>query len=342
MAVAYLTRWAGPVNEHDDRYGTPDPPKTNTARKHVQGVIMLPGRTSVFDNDLLKQMVVENGALSVGMYYDDSFYSFDPRSADSTATATYYADVAAGETFNHSTVGENHGVCIVGWNDSFSAAQFAGSSAGTPPGDGAFLVRNSWGAGWGDKGYFWVSYYDRSFAFDDCTSYSRVEGTSNYTRNYQYDKLGWTTSWGYPAAADPSVAWAANRFTAKATAHIAAAGFYAPAGGTSYEIWAGAGLNALSKRGSGSVVLPGFVTVDLDTPLAVRAARKFVIAVRLVTPGETHPIAVEARVETWEKGAVAKAGQSFMRYGDRDRWLDLASDPSTANASVCLKAYARQ
>ena len=338
MAVAYLTRWAGPVNENDDLYGTPTPPTINTARKHVQGVIMLPGRTGFLDNELLKQMVVQNGALSVGMYYDPAFDSFEGSAPDPAATATYYCDVAAGELHNGYEVGENHGVCIVGWDDAFPSAGFTAAEAGAPPGDGAFLVRNSWGAGYGDHGYFWVSYYDRAFAFDDCTSYSRVDQTSDFTRNYQYDTLGWTTSLGYSDAPDTSIAWGANRFTAKASERIVAAGFYAPVAGTSYEVWAGATLGSLSKRASGTVALPGFATADLGTPLAVRARARFVVAVRIVAPGETYPIAVERPMETWESRAVAAAGQSYMRYGDGDDWLDLADDAE--NANVCLKAYA--
>jgi len=338
MAVAYLTRWAGPVNEGDDRYHTPTPPKISTARKHVQGVIMLPGRTGALDNDLLKQMVVQNGALSVGMFYSHAFDSFD---GSDPATAAYYCDVAAGEEYDGLGVGENHGVCIVGWDDTFAKGRFTAAGAAAPPsGDGAFLVRNSWGRDYGDHGYFWVSYYDRSFAFGDCTSYSRVDGTGTYTRNYQYDKLGWTASWGYPEAPDPSVAWAANRFTAKASEHIVAAGFYAPVSGTAYEVWAGPSLRSLTSRRSGTVALPGFATVGLDTPLTVRAGRKFVIAVRLVAPGETHPIAVERPMERWESRAAAEAGQSYMRYGDGDAWFDLANDALNPDTNVCLKAYA--
>ena len=340
MAVAYLTRWAGPVNERDDPYRTPFPPKTNTARKHVQGVVMLPGRTGLLDNDLLKQMVVQNGALSVGMFWSTDFYSFERADTDHGAMATYYCDVAAGELHNGYEVFENHGVCIVGWDDTFPGERFTASAAGAPPGDGAFLARNSWGPRWGDHGYFWVSYYDRAFAFGDCTSYARVDGPGNYARNYQYDKLGWTTSWGYPEATDPSVAWAANRFTAKASERIVAAGFYAPVSGTSFEVWAGASLGSLSRRGSGTVALPGFATVDLDTPLAVRTGKRFVVAVRLVAPGETSPIAVERPMERWESRAVAEAGQSYMRYGDGDPWFDLANDAENADANVCLKAYA--
>jgi C1A family cysteine protease len=342
MAVAYLTRWAGPVNETDDPYYTPAPPKTSIARKHVQGVVMLPGRSGFLNNDFIKQMVMQNGALSVGMFWKEEFYSRDLSGEGGASSATYYCDVAAGETFSGYEVGENHGVAIVGWDDTFSAARFSGSSAGAPAGDGAFLVRNSWGARWGDRGYFWVSYFDRSFAFDDCTSYARVAPTGNYNRNYQYDTLGWTTSLGYPDMPDPSVAWAANRFTAKGDERIVAEGFYAPAGGTQYQVWAGPTLRSLTLRGAGTIDLPGFATIDLTTPLKVRTGGKFVVAVRLDTPDDALPVAVEAPAESWEKGAAAKAGQSFMRYGDGDAWVDLAGDPSTTDANVCLKAYARK
>jgi C1A family cysteine protease len=49
-------------------------------------------------------------------------------------------------------------VLIVGWDDAFPASSFR--SGHRPPGDGAFLIKNSWGADWGDKGFAWVSYHD--------------------------------------------------------------------------------------------------------------------------------------------------------------------------------------
>ena len=90
------------------------------------------------------------------------------------------------------------------------------------------------------------------------------------------------------------------------------------------------------------MALPWFATVGLDTPLAVHARKKFVIAVRIVAPGDTHPIAVERPMERWESRAVAQAGQSYMRYGDGDAWFDLANDAQNPDANVCLKAYARK
>lgn len=346
MAVAYLARWAGPVAESSDTYGDS---RTTAAKvlKHVQAAVMLPGRTSVSDNDLIKQLVVEHGAMSVGMYYSPRFDT--SVNGLGARWSTYYS----GKTLDDGDdvegpdeVPENHGVDVVGWDDAYPRARFAAAS-GQPPGDGAFLVRNSYGTSYGDDGYFWVSYHDRAFAFGPLTSYTRVDGVGSYARNYQYDSLGWTQSLGYADGADPNEAWGANKFVAKAAERIAAAGFYAPAAGAAYEVWAGPSLAKLSLRAQGTQALPGFATVDFSTPLTVRKGASFVVALRMVTPGATEPMAVESdswdgEPQAWLWRAVAKAGQSYMRNSDGDPWLDLALSGRTAGVSVCLKAYARK
>ena len=68
MAVAYFARWAGPLLETDDPYPTRGSTATLPVQKHVQGAVMIPGRSSATDNDLIKRLVRENGALSVGMW----------------------------------------------------------------------------------------------------------------------------------------------------------------------------------------------------------------------------------------------------------------------------------
>lgn len=334
MAVAYFARWAGPVTEADDPYPSPTLPRVNRVRKHVQGVAMIPGRASSLDNALIKRLVMDNGALSVGMYWDGAAYN-DYESGGRADHAAYYLPDERGE---------NHGVNVVGWDDSFPAAEFTGAY-GPPPADGAFLARNSWGRGFGERGYFWVSYFDASFARDQagldnggCTSYTTVSGTGDYARNYQYDALGVTDRWGYPRSSDPTQAWGANRFRAAATQDIVAAGFYTLAADTRYEVWAGPGLGSLTRRAAGSTPLPGYTTVRLDTPLRARRGERFVVAVKLVSPGETYPLAIERPATSWQTGASARRGQSFMSH-DGQSWTDVNADGGDAN--VCLKAFAK-
>jgi C1A family cysteine protease len=322
MSVAYLVRWAGPVDDITDRYDTPTPPRVNLVLRHVQDVVFWPGRSSVLDNDALKALVMAYGAVSVGMAWRDEAY--DPKWSAYYSTAR--ADV-------------DHGVCIVGWDDDFPADRF-GAAAGRPPDDGAFIVRNSWGRSWGAGGYFYVSYYDQRFARDNCMAFARVDAPETYAHVYQWDKLGWVASLGLRGAKNPDTAWFANRFTAKGAEDLAAVGFYTPGTDCSYTVCAGSSLTTLRPCASGTLALPGYHTVDLDPGLPLRKDRSFVVAVRLTTPG-ADPIPVERRVGRYSTHASASPGQSYVSRGGT-RWQDLTRT-STADrrSNVCLKAYTR-
>lgn len=91
----------------------------------------------------------------------------------------------------------NHAVCIVGWDDNYPKENFLKAPDGSlPEGDGAWIVKNSWGAksnefpnkfDWGNEGYFYLSYYDRSameFRFFD---YNVSDFAEDYYYINQYD-----------------------------------------------------------------------------------------------------------------------------------------------------------
>lgn len=205
MSAAYLSRWSGPLNQADDLpYGASSVSPTNIpARKHLQDMLILPDRSGPTDNDNIKTAVLYYGAaVQSSMYWDDAAYN--------PSNYAYY----------NTGSGSGHAVCIVGWDDTFARTKF---NVPNPPGDGAFICRNSWGTSWGQAGYFYVSYYDYRIGSDNAV-FLFAEPTTNYGKVYQYDPLGWPG--GTSGYGDKTVAWGANIFTASSNDTIAAVSFY--------------------------------------------------------------------------------------------------------------------
>ena len=225
MAAAYLARWAGPVLQSQDAYGDGSRPAGLTPAYHVQDIGVLPPRANQHDNAAIKSAVMTYGAVYVSMrspsetlgdwllrllrlggIWDGDHNAYYYRGSDST----------------------NHAVDIVGWDDSYSRDNFASK----PPGNGAFIVRNSWGTGWGDSGYFHVSYYDTRLArTKDSAVFYGAQSTSNFGAIYQYDPLGWTGEYGYSS----ETGWFANFFRAKQDSALNAVSFWASRSGAKYR-----------------------------------------------------------------------------------------------------------
>ena len=83
----------------------------------------------------------------------------------------------------------NHTVCIVGWDDTFPASNFKENHQ--PPGDGAWIVKNSWGTDWGTDGYFYLSYYDKNIHDLETFTYVHPDDVKNidYLNILQYDTM---------------------------------------------------------------------------------------------------------------------------------------------------------
>jgi C1A family cysteine protease len=197
MAAAYLMRGdivSGAVNESDDPYTPflggaiiqPRPLADNNKPKRytVRNIKFLSEHSK--DNtdahrDMLKNAIVNYGAVSASMFWDGSS-AVGGQSGD---TASYRA--STGAYFYNGNATQNHAITLVGWDDNYPSANFI--STRQPPGNGAWRVQNSWGTGWGDNGYFWISYHDRqapitAWVIDGVDPYDKDSGKQIHELEY--------------------------------------------------------------------------------------------------------------------------------------------------------------
>jgi C1A family cysteine protease len=335
MATAYLARWGGPVNSTDVPYPYASPVLAEASgvkvQRHVQNVWYLPERADYTDNTQVKNAIMTFGAVTVAFYHGSTYYN--------ETTAAYYYGGAKG-------ISPNHAVAIVGWDDNYSRSNF--TAGRRPPGNGAFIVKNSWGPDWGKDGYFYLSYYDKALTM--MTSYCSAEPLVRYQRAYQYDPLGWTTSVGYSS----TTAWFANVFSAATgAANIKAVSFYSPVPGTKFRIYIYKDVTGNNPRNGvlvksilGTLEKAGYRTIKTfkspEAPPAVVPGSKFSVVVRLATPDYDFPIPVEKDYAGYSSAANAYTGQSYISADGRN-WDDLTlqtiGTSSFKRANVCLKAF---
>jgi C1A family cysteine protease len=324
MSAAYLARWAGPVNASDDPYqatNTDSSPNGMPAQKHLQDVFIFPPRSGPLDNDVLKNAVMTYGGLYTSMHMDESAGYLNYSSG-----AYYYYGAASGQ---------NHAVTLVGWDDSYSAAHFPT----TPAGDGAFLIKNSWGTSFGQRGYFWISYYDTQYLTSESVAFFVNEPPTNYDRLYEYDPLGWVANYGYGS----NTAWFANIFTAVDNENLKAVSTYVNANASPYSVSIYTGVidlptsGALAATTSGTFALAGYNTLVLPVSVALTAGQRFSVVMELTTPGYGYPVPAEVAETHYSSQATANPGQSYMS-SDGVSWSDTTTIVSTMN--VALKAFA--
>ena len=361
VAAALLASWRDPLRDDEDAYPNPGSRVELPPQCHVQDIVWLPERSCpvfwetgrydvgpVADNREVdaayKRAVMKYGAVSIGYYHIWGCYN-------KTTGAHYLSETNVTDWSD----GGGHAVTLIGWDDDYPVENFRAGKR--PPGKGAFLVKNSWGAGNSTtNGCSWISYYDESVSYMPGAAYSMPEEVTNYGRIYEYDPCGQVASWNSCDTEAEELGqyenWCANVFTTTATGIVEAVGFYAMAAETSYTLRIFRGCRSTPIDGelvvdqSGTVAEAGYATIRFNAGVPVEAGEKFAVVLRLECPGYDYPLPVECTHDEsdgsggkirWCTGT-ANAGESFMSKDGLD-WTDFQKYDQTGN--FCVKAYTR-
>lgn len=263
IAAAYLVSWLGVFPQDYDMFdevGKISRVITTDENVHIQDVIFV--RNDEPGSAQMKSAILKYGSLDAGIYAEPGYSPY----VNPKTNAQYVND----------KISTDHAVAIVGWDDNYPKENFLV----TPPGDGAWIIKNTWGTDWGDDGYIYLSYYDKSLLrhYEGNKYYDRwaigviAENTIQYNKNYQYD-VGW--SWNFCEGVNLTYA---NVYEALDDDLIAAVGTYFKNCSVDYrvDVYVNGDLK-LTQNGSSSYV--GFHTIKLDEYIPIKRGDVFSAAI---------------------------------------------------------------
>ena len=375
-AMGTYAAWQGPVYESDVPYQDDNGGKDKDANwtvnetyrtaseAHLQNAEIFPSPANwttgeyVYDAkavEQIKESIYNNGAVSA------FYYVYQPTSDAEKDNILKYWNEEHGCYYTTGSNSPNHVVAIIGWDDNFSKDNFSGDTK--PEGNGAFLIKNSWGEdpdsysaahdymhaipndeGGKDYGYFWISYYDESLSLPVSYEMDVITDGFDYDNIEQYDYLGITSPLsmsqsaaqavladnGYTGGMDESVA---NVFTADDYVTLAAVSLFSnQAEGSTAEIAVYLGGES-GKPESGTLVSKqtatvdgnGFYTINLDQPVNLRPGDTYTI-VQTVHGGSANnylPVEIGYLLNSFEYIAVSNPGESYISCDGQ--WLDVST-----------------
>lgn len=231
-----------------------------------------------------------------------------------------------------------HTITLVGFDDNYSYKNF-GSESNIRK-NGAYIAKNSWGSKWGDDGYFYISYYDKSL-----TDFIALEMQSadTYENNYFYDG-----SIGFGYWYEDSGSMFANVFKATGKQDLNQVDIDIRSENTKYCIQVYKNLKKTSNPTSGTPVFKtgvtgtaryeGTYTINMPKIIELNKGENFSVVVTL-TSKDGSQVYMGCEM-TYDYGwisckAKTKKNQSFIK-SPNGKWYDLSPKD---NCCLRIKAH---
>ena len=231
--------------------------------------------------------------------------------------------------YNSKPAKANHAVTLIGWDDEYD---FSRSGMRVPPkSKGAWIVRNSWGADWGDKGDCYLSYEDKGIrgviSLDmnldtDCFDYI-------VTHEDTYDGEKYGMSMIVHEVDLPGDAAFASSYTAKGNDVIKAVGVYAAGDSMSYtikvykdcrEVPADGRKPDYEQQGTfgqdGTPAWAGYRTIEVAQPVTITKGQAYTVEMSLVDNDGNARLMVAADAGDIDVEKV----KSYINEGGKGKW----------------------
>ncbi|MBN1968011.1 MAG: T9SS type A sorting domain-containing protein [Candidatus Delongbacteria bacterium] len=278
----------------------------------------------------IKQAIIDYGAIGTCMFYNNAFIDWD---------YNHYQPATSNEL-------PNHAVTIIGWDD---------ERITQAPNAGAWLVKNSWGTGWGHDGYFWISYYDKWSCREPFMGAVSMRGKINYGfLNFQDSAIGHDYHGWRDTLEDVSIAM--NHFDQEDSPYIIGGfswidgyGIITATDNCEVTITTASDFEFQNIIDNRTVLVPkrGFHYIETENMVGIMYMSDIYVKVELSNGG--HAIDRTSDIPVLLGGVPGKTivestadyNESF--YFQNGEWLDLKEydlGDYTGSANFCIKIYA--